>query len=73
MADPLDRIVVLRQHLEEVYNALDWCRIYITADQVHQAARECKDESRDTRLLVNINRGLGHISGYLVEEENKDG
>jgi hypothetical protein len=68
MVEPLDRIPILRTHLEQIFDALDWSLSYHKAEALRDAAKECKDVDRDTRLVVNLERALNHLVGYMVEE-----
>ncbi len=65
-SSPTNRVVVLREHLQEIYSAVDWARTYHYAQDLSESARKGKSDSQQSRLTMNLDRAHQRLEGYLM-------
>jgi len=66
-----DQILVLRGHLEEIYEALDSAYGYHTADDLARQFKNVGGTHRPSNLTKRIEKALGRTEGYLEADENE--
>jgi hypothetical protein len=67
MADDNSVIGVLREHMQEIYAALDWARTQNRALDLAEAARTGRTNVQSSRITALIEKGYDHVEGYLDE------
>lgn len=70
MAEPTDVVGVLRHHLEEMYAALDRCRVYFEALDLTDRIKSGSPSSKASRTTQMVVRAHDKAAGYLeVDDE----
>lgn len=64
-----DRIVVLRGHLEEIFEALDTATGYHTADDLARQYKNVGSTHRPSNLTKRLEKARDHAEGYLLQED----
>jgi hypothetical protein len=72
MSSELDQISVLRGHLEEIQEALQWSHGHFSALDLSENYRATKRTYSPSRITTTIGRALQRIEGYLTEEDETD-
>lgn len=70
MADPTDVVGVLRTHLEDIHQALDWYRGLSTALDLADSYRQGKATRRPSRGSQMADKAIATCEMYLREEED---
>lgn len=63
--NPTDRIPVLREHLQEIFSAVDWARTHAYALDLADSAKKGISDNQQSRLTANLSRAHQHLAGYL--------
>jgi hypothetical protein len=65
-----DHIVVLRGHLEELYQALDTATGYHTADDLARQYKNVGSTHRPSNLTKRLEQARDRAEGYLLAQED---
>lgn len=69
MADELEEVVVLRGHLEEVWDVLDSVVGHLQAEDLASAYKQMMQQPRYSRLTIKAQQQQERLSGYLRRED----
>lgn len=66
--DPTEIVPVMRQHLQEILAALNWCHGYFSAHDLADGYRQGKQTPAPSPITRRIAQAYNHAEGYVHDD-----